>query len=105
MLLMNERNQMRTVAERWRRHYGNEKGWKKPVLPKLLALDVEKDGAEKVAEIIGNGSWVCQYQCNECGEKSWEIAQVGEPVDYESSTAFLCRDCLRSALKLLDDGR
>ena len=102
MLLMSERNQMRTVADRLRRQFGNEQGWKEAVLPRLLALDCEKDGADKVEAIIGNGSWVRQYGCSECGIESWDIVQVGEPPDYESATAWICRDCLKSALKLLE---
>lgn len=34
------------------------------------------------------------YECSECGEIVNEVLEVGEDLDYESRTAFLCRNCL-----------
>lgn len=106
MKLLNERNQIQDVAERWRATHGDgtykcDKR-NRPVSVELAALDKETATAEQVAEIIGNGSWVRERTCDECGQSSWGIVQLGEEPDYESCTADICADCLRSALKLLE---
>lgn len=105
MELLNERNQVRTVAERWRAHYGegtygaDKRG--RAVGRELAALDPETATAEQVAEIIGNRSWVGQNTCHECGAQTWSAVQLGEPPGYESRTATICANCLLSALALL----
>lgn len=58
MRLMNERSQIRTVADRWRECYGNgtystdRRG--RQVGEELENLDIEAASAASVAEIIGN---------------------------------------------------
>lgn len=38
-------------------------------------------------------------QCNECkSENSLVVARLGDEPDYESSTAWICLDCLRKAV-------
>lgn len=106
MNLLNERNQVRTVAEKWRRQYGSgsygadDRG--RNVGDELSQLDKETATAEQVAEIIGNKSWVSKVTCDECGVQTWDAVQIGEEPDYESATAEICADCLRAALKLLE---
>ena len=105
MELLSERNQVRTVANRWRRQYGaGTYGGDKRVRMvgnELAALNAETATAAEVAEIVGNGSWVCKNICHECGAETWDAVQVGQPPDYESCTATICADCLRAALRLL----
>lgn len=109
MELLNERNQVRTVAKRWRAVYGNgtygadKRG--RSVGAELEALDAERATAADVAEIVGNKSWVSKNACDECGVETWDAVQVGEEPDYESSTAVLCRKCIKAALALLGGGR
>jgi hypothetical protein len=105
MELMNERNQVRTVAKRWRAQYGEgtypgDKR-KRMVGAELAALNAETAAAADVAEIVGNDSWVCINACHECGAKTWDAVEVGLPPDNESYTATICGDCLRAALRLL----
>jgi hypothetical protein len=105
MELLNERNQVRTVARRWHCQYGagtygGDKR-RRMVGAELAALDVETATAADVAELVGNGSWVCKNICHECGADTWDAVQVGQAPDYESSTAIICGDCLRAALRLL----
>jgi hypothetical protein len=102
------RDQVRTVAERWRDTYktyrvaaegfvnvdGIQRG--------LNALDAETATAVDVAAIIGNSSWVCAPKCDECNEHSWSCVEIGEPADYDSSTATVCIECLRKAVALLE---
>lgn len=105
MELLNERNQVRMVARRWHALYGagtygrDKRG--RMVGDELSALDVETATAAEVAEIIGNGSWVRKNTCHECGAETWDAVQVGQPPDYESSTATICGYCLHAALRLL----
>ncbi len=46
-------------------------------------------------------TWTSVPACNECGESKDAVVRVGEEPDYESSTAFVCRDCLSEALGLV----
>jgi hypothetical protein len=84
------------------RTYGADKRGRR-VGAELMALDQEAATAAQVAEIIGNSSWARELACSECGHETWGIVEIGEPPDYESATAYLCRDCLRAALRLLGD--
>lgn len=108
MIILNERTQVKHAIKKWLemygldRTYGADKRGRK-VGAELLALDQETATADDVAEIIGNRSWVREASCSECGATSWGIVQIGEPPDYESETAYLCRNCLQSALRLLGD--
>ena len=107
MELLNERHQVRTVAEKWRTQHGtgtyvaDKRG--RMVGDELAALDPETATADDVAEIIGNRSWVDKSICHECGAETWDAVEVGQPPDYESSTATICGGCLRAALRLLGE--
>lgn len=105
MDLLAERNQVRTVASRWRSQYGsgtygNDKR-RCMVGDELAALNTETATAADVAEIVGNGSWVKKNTCHECNAETWDAVQVGQPPDCESYTATICGGCLRAALRLL----
>lgn len=55
------------------------------------------DPAE-INRLVGNGSWT-DLVCDECTTRRLgEVVEVGDPPDYESSTARLCLPCLRKAL-------
>lgn len=104
MKLLNERNQIKTAIENWIANYGLESSYgadkrKRHVGRELLALDQETATAQDVAAIIGNESWVCQRACNECGAKTWGIVEVGDDDD----SVWICADCLRAALKLIEE--
>lgn len=113
MKLITQRDQIRTVAERWKEQYcrrafspaanavidfwsttySNEST--EAIYNKLAALDGETATAADVDAIIGNNSWSSVgYHCSECDTQPADaILQVGEELDYDSCTAFLCRDC------------
>ncbi|WP_157900143.1 hypothetical protein [Rhodoferax koreensis] len=100
---LNEREQIRNAATKWRWQYA---GYPKnsefsKISQKLEKLDVNSATAEDVKNIIGNDSWCSPMGCNECGKSSWECVELGEPADYESRTAHICRDCLVAALALI----
>lgn len=103
MKLLNERNQVRGVAQRWQSQYGSSSygGRMHRIANELKMLDDETASASDVAAIIGNTSWVEPQTCDECGAKTWDVVQLGEEPDYESATACVCADCLRKALALI----
>lgn len=104
-----ERDQVRTVAGRWRSVYGECAVRPKDALQiqcALDALDVESASAADVERIIGNGSWVCADICDECGARDWNAVTVrDEDSEYVDSGAALCTACLRKALRMADGGR
>ncbi len=100
-----EREQIKDVAARWAEQYydASETMWpdKHNIKIKLLSLDTETATSEDVKEIIGNYSWVSPYKCSECACISYDIVCLGEPEDYDSNTAWICKDCLVKALELI----
>jgi hypothetical protein len=106
MELITKRYKIDVVADRWKhQYYDISRGWTQTlrgstenVYRRLKELP---QGAteEQVAGIIGNRSWT-KLQCDECGKAVSAVVQVGAPPDYESSTAWLCLDCLHQAVKL-----
>jgi hypothetical protein len=88
----------RTAAERWRRQYPDDKARH----PKLKALG-ENPLPDDVDRIIGNKSWTEVAQCNECKRESLPaVVRLGDKPDYDSSTAWVCIDCLRKAVALAE---
>ena len=103
MKLITERDLIMGVAEAWSRQYTNASGDKAVIKKMLQALDKETATREDVKDIIGNYSWT-QITCDECGQYSTLVVQVGQGPDYESNTATLCAECLTKAFKLLPKG-
>ena len=106
MELLDERNQVKTAIQNWLARYGMDSTYiadtrGRKVGAELSALDPGTATADQIAEIIGNHSWAHPAACDECGKETWQIVRVGEEPDYESSTAEVCGDCLRAALRLL----
>lgn len=100
---MTMREQVRRVAREWSNQYSAGRVPDKlDKLNKLNLLDVEKADKEDVANIIGNGFWVCEAQCHECSTKTWDAVLIGEPPDYESKTATICIDCLKRAVAMIE---
>lgn len=54
----------------------------------------------EVSSIIGNDTWT-QNKCNGCNQDCQLVVILGEPPDYESSTARICPSCLEKAVKLV----
>lgn len=40
--------------------------------------------------------------CDECGRQSDGVIQLGERLNWESSTANICYDCLKKAIAMFD---
>lgn len=102
--VVSEVDRARKAPQRWDEHY---RGWssrdyhKKRITAELLALPEADRTPERIAAIIGNDSWSA-VECDQCGERVPVAVTVGQPPDYESSTATICEPCLRRALALLE---
>ena len=101
MELMTQRDRIRAVVKRWEAvysggisgRYGEEKFL---ILGKLRDLDLETVRPEVVDDIIGNNTWTIA-NCSDCGRTVPDVVMVGENPDYESNTAYLCRECAKRA--------
>lgn len=107
MEIMNERFQIKQAIKNWIGMYGLEETYGadkrgRQVGKELMALDQETATTSEVTEIIGV-SWVYKKECGECGEKTWDIVEIGEIPNYESQTAYLCLNCLKKAVRLLEN--
>lgn len=110
MRVLNERAQIKDVAGRWLFAYGRDGTYgndkrRRRIGEELMALDKKIATAVDIAKIIGNDSWVTKAHCDECGNETWDILEIGEPPHYESRTAYLCGNCLRAALQLLEGSK
>lgn len=69
----------------------------------LSKLDKETVSAEEVNTLIGS-DWTSKT-CNDCGVKVKTVVQIGEDLDYDSCTANVCIDCLKKAVKLMEQNK
>lgn len=108
MRLITRKGKATLVAAQWYRNYYRNYQWMKPNLhlggpeakyAELLVLGDNPD-PDEVDRIIGNTSWT-ECRCDECNKAFEQVVQVGDEPDYESSTAKMCKGCLKAALKLL----
>ena len=98
-----ERDQAREVARRWRSQYASiDDSAKSEIGRKLEQMDSETATAADFAKVIGNSSWCKPKTCDECMNASWDVVMIGQEPDYDSHTAWVCANCLRAALALLE---
>jgi hypothetical protein len=96
MKILTEQSKCKGIVNEWIRQYGkNEKRGILHKLQKLKGVGTPKE----IADIIGNDSWT-SLDCSECGEKVGDVIVLGEPQDYESYTAYICKKCLTKAVKM-----
>lgn len=117
--LRTTREQIRTVAERWRAQYMIPRnGWssaggidKEEVYDRLRALDVEACSEEDVTRAIWPqptyntkpySGWT-SFTCDACGRENLSAAvEAGQEPDYESRTVTLCRACAEEVFAAFD---
>lgn len=87
------------AASKWQSQYGGDRDGKSAAI-RLLG---DKPDPDAVDAIIGNDSWTRVPCCDECGLSAVSVVEIGEELDYESATAQICANCLRSALALCDE--
>ena len=109
MKLITIRSQILSVIDRFKEQYGNRFKEKRidrdetwgDVYNKLNNLDLETTTAKDVEYIMGNCSWACPKECNECNKRVNEVIEIGQEPDYDSATVLVCEDCLKKALNLI----
>lgn len=107
MLLTTRQHLANNVAERFYNQYG-------PYFNSTSAFLGGFDSRAKYNELLDLGKtpsieaversmkgWTL-LQCDECKKSVEAVVQVGQPPDYESSTASICIDCAKAALKMLE---
>jgi len=85
------------AADRWVAQYQGDREGKAAAIRSLG----EAPDPDAVDAIIGNGSWTSVPECNECKTDVEAVVRIGDEPDYESSTAWVCEDCLKKALALI----
>lgn len=59
---------------------------------------------ETIIEIVPEFESRFLHTCSECNGKYSTVIEVGEYLDYESRTAWLCKHCINNAMKLIHPG-
>jgi len=103
MEIVSKKTRAKDIYKRWIKQYPL-KYHKKGKWAQIGArLKNEKPKTEEeVNAIIGNESWM-RVHCYQCDEPKDIVVRVGEKPDYESSTSWICKDCLIIALKMIED--
>lgn len=95
MKLITERERIRNAAAKWKRRQT------KPEFAALLdSIDLDTATAEQIVKVIGNDGWMTKA-CDECQRPMLDLVHLGEEPDYESTTFFICTDCLSRAFALI----
>jgi hypothetical protein len=85
--------------EHWKPKYGLTKA---EILEKLEKLPTPKN-PDEIDKIIGSDSWTRVPACCECDNQQNEfVVMVGEELDYESKTTYLCKSCIDKLSKLVE---
>ncbi len=87
------------APRRWCEQYRNPTGDKLAILHALEALEASGSlTPDAVDLVIGNRSWTKTGWCDGCDAvDNGPRVVVGEPLDYDSRTATLCRACAAEA--------
>ena len=93
MILHTRHTNAARAATRWAAQYRDTR---RETTEALLALG-DAPTPEAVNKIIGNESWT-RCTCNECGRDVEAVVQLGEELDCESHTVWICLDCIRLAV-------
>ena len=87
------------APKRWARQYGICAQMDKTEITDTLEA-LTTITPDIINKVIGNSTWT-QTRCDECNTKNIDVMQLGETPNYESNTAFICKECLIKALKEL----
>ncbi len=102
MKLLNAKNQIKSFVD------NKNKSWyqnDEKLFNKLNAIDPETITTAQFNKMFKGRFLVCPNVCSECNKESWDIVEIGQPPDYDSSTAYICEKCLKEALKLIEKSR
>jgi hypothetical protein len=110
MKLINRKILSESAAEEWKSQYCKKGPWMhvhtgspEVIYGKLKALGSSPD-PDMVDHVIGNGSWTRVPDCDECGGADvGQVVRIGEDMSYESNTAHVCVNCIKSALNIIEE--
>lgn len=97
MELLTERMRILNVAKEWKRGYRADN----EIYLKLKKLNLKTATAEDVEKITGNPLWI-ELFCDGCGERVKAVVQLGEELNWERDTTYICEECLKKALELIN---
>uniref|UniRef100_A0A6M3JG96 Uncharacterized protein n=1 Tax=viral metagenome TaxID=1070528 RepID=A0A6M3JG96_9ZZZZ len=100
MRLITLRTQALEVIQRWKKQYPNPDRERAEVQKKLEALDLTTALPKDIENIIGNNSWCCKIECDECNEYFDNVLQINEKSEYH--TRYICLQCIKKALELFE---
>lgn len=105
MELITRRAKAASTAARWKSQYNRGRGdaGKFKIYSDLINLGDSPEPSD-VDAVIGNATWTACV-CTECECAAQSVVRVGEEPDYESSTAWLCKQCVEQALNLFGDSQ
>jgi len=89
-----------SVSQRWDQQYKNTTWRDKIEIGCRLRVEILQT-EEQIYNIIGNYTWT-ENICDECGKDREVVIQIGEEPHYESSTVFICPECLKKAMDLIE---
>jgi hypothetical protein len=107
MKLLNEKARIQSAAEIWKSIAFKGGKWigetSEGVYRQLAALDAETATIKDVERISSILPARMKRLCDECLKNRAVLVQLGEePVSASSATVWLCRDCLRKAVALIE---
>jgi hypothetical protein len=93
MKLITRQSKANEAAGHWQ--YGARE--RENIYNALIALG-DSPNPDDVDRVIGNKSWTEVGECDECRKASEALIMLGEEPDYDSHTAYICINCLQSAM-------
>lgn len=96
MKLLTPQKMANDAYSRWMQQYPGDASGKGE---KLKCLG-ESPKPEDVDMVIGNTSWTNTPRCSECSATRVPVVQVGQEPEYDTDTAWLCKECLSRAVEL-----
>lgn len=102
MYLITRQAMANEAADKWAEQYPKDDHWGKDERKQEIATSLvelgEEPKPEDVDRVIGNTSWT-RTTCDECEAENIDVVRLGQPLDYESKTADICKGCLSEALR------
>lgn len=103
MIIITERSKILNIVDDWKeQHKGCRYPWYEEVLGKLSKLDLKTVSSEEISTLLGVDGWT-SLTCNECGKEVKKVIRVGEEPNYETATAYMCKDCLSKAFSMISE--
>lgn len=102
MEIVTRKSKAKTAVAYWcEPQHGDESAYRQELIRRLRALGGDPD-PDEVNRILGGDHWTTLPPCGECGRASPTVVQVGEKLDHETATAWLCPSCVLRAAALVD---